>query len=445
MDPHDATLAVTNQVNDNEETETMAQIISILISDFLRPLQDGSVSPQLQQYSRISASAKILLQVVRNALLAEPLRKIRLGNKIIQEKIVKEPGAMDLITAVGFAYCELEDGEKYMVFVPNDDNVGLANLFCTVLQEELDKVQGQGQAQGQVQSSPAKKETVVQNNTNVSGDNTNGNDQFLTEKERKERAIKSNKAKRAQKAERDRAKQLWDEDKEDRQRKQNAGGQTLGTGTGTAADDDSDLPRKIRKLQVSESPARKKPPKESVVQKAERERLQQRWEEDKQQRLEKNERRKQNIAAASIGTEDNDLPLAEPAMNAGTDSPNESLASLRSKAAEAWRIKQGGAENISSENESENMDIDTDIAVDAVDTNVAVEEPTKPTSPSPPDCEVQEMLHVKPAAKPLADDTSEVDTAPEQELLASWDDCLKHIPRCGPATGIRDSSIFYKG
>jgi len=43
--------------------------------------------------------------------------------------------------------------------------------------------------------------------------------------------------------------------------------------------------------------------------------------------------------------------------------------------------------------------------VDAVDTNVAVEEPTKPaTSPSPPDCEVQEMLHVKPADKSLADD-----------------------------------------
>ena len=58
-----------------------------------------------------------------------------------------------------------------------------------------------------------------------------------------------------------------DEDKEDRQTTEEAecwwsNSWDRYTGTGTAADDDSDVPRKIRKLQVSESPARKKPPKE---------------------------------------------------------------------------------------------------------------------------------------------------------------------------------------
>ncbi len=239
----------------NREHQEKFQVIAFLIKDFLSPLQVRSAVNEVQ-CSKVAATAKILHKLIQNAIRAslddakatngvvldaatsDKYRKIRLLNKTINEKVVKVPGAVDLLTAVGFAYDET-DSEKYLIFVPDSDNIALANLACVTLREDLDKFE--------------QKETESQKHKKMPSKADNDENVFLSEKERKERRSKALKAKKAEKEARELAILRWNEDKSDRieaeKRKQHAAKKaalTLDCGS-----DQSHTYTKIRKLSTS--------------------------------------------------------------------------------------------------------------------------------------------------------------------------------------------------
>jgi len=191
-----------------------------LIADFLSPIKPShsNRSSRIEDplAHKIKPSGAILLKIVRNALRShksEMHRKIRLSNPKIQNMVFTVPYAVDLLTAVGFVYLEL-DGEKYLMFSENDNNVATANLFCSVMEEELNRLEPPSFAVG-THSFPAMKTTNVEKRTANSSQ-----DKFLSEKERKERILKVKRAKRAKQVEKNLAIQRWAEDNEVRMEKQ---------------------------------------------------------------------------------------------------------------------------------------------------------------------------------------------------------------------------------
>ena len=204
----------------SENAQATQQVIAFLIHDFLSPLQVRSPINETI-CTKIIASAKILLKLVQNALRATTItttkveilttqlkhRKIRLANKIINEKVVQQQGAMDLLTAVGFIYDDTTKNEEaHLIFSPNDEGQN-ANFFIVTMQEELSAFQQKHQQQEDI----AKKSKRVPTNQNE-----NQGDIFLSEKERIERRIKAKKAKKAKAEERELARLRWMEDEDNR-------------------------------------------------------------------------------------------------------------------------------------------------------------------------------------------------------------------------------------
>jgi len=79
---------------DSSDKESMTRVISLVVADFLCPLEDTSRVNQIKA-DEIKASAKILHKVIRNALRentattnidSDAYRKIRLNNPTIQQK-----------------------------------------------------------------------------------------------------------------------------------------------------------------------------------------------------------------------------------------------------------------------------------------------------------------------------------------------------------------------
>lgn len=313
----------------------MTEVLSILIADFLQPLQSNHQSihiPPPPAAVLISASAKIVIKLVRNALrenVDDTFRKIRLSNKIIQEKVVKVPRAVDLLTAVGFVYCEL-DGEKYLIFVPDDNNMTMGNLFCTILEEQLSKVQI-------VKPTMEKDKTVKSPLRKVDDKNENP---FLSEKERKERSLKIIQAKRERKIQKEREKKRWAENKEVRSEKKKY-----------------------------------------------------------------TEASKRTDAAADIGN----------------DHVQQACVLSRTNILRLQRLNEMKRKAAVIQNDERNYVSDQSVDVDMKEGDTL---------------EDSDMVEdQKPAAKP----------APaSDESLKSWAEFLKSVPRCGPASGIRDTSVYYK-
>jgi len=392
------------------EKESMTSVVSLVVADFLRPLEDPSRVNQIN-VDTIKASAKILHKIIRNALRediaattanSDAYRKIRLSNPTIQKKIVQVPGAVDVLTVVGFAYCELDDdgkSEKYLVFVPDGDNLGLGNLASIVIQEELEKYQTREDVRNAATASTVTVAAVSK---------PDDGDKFLSEKERKERNIKSKKARKVKLAQKEIAMRRWEEDKEAR------------------------MEIKKRKL---------------VVKQKDRKGIFGDHGDGDQEISE------HNSSVGGYSTNDTIQKLTH------TDD-NESLQSVRSKIAQAWRVKQqhqrqtgGGGHDVISKGktieiiESEPLeDMDATIEDTHKDDN---KEPSL-SLPPPNNDDKGNDDDMKPAAKTsITKDEATIITTPNtaEEMLEaslSWENCLKCVPRCGPANGIRDSSTFYK-
>jgi hypothetical protein len=377
------------------------QVITFLIKDFLSPLQVRSHVNEII-CNKVAASANILLKIVQNALqasivtaptartdadvdviaavaamdtaTAEKYRKIRLSNKVINEKVVKQQGAVDLLTAVGFVYFE-SAGEKYLTFVPDKEgtNVGLANFFCITLQEELATFQ-------------KKEKETKKNKKEPSRDDNKGNT-FLSEEERKARRIKANKLKKDKKAAKEIAMLRWNEDNERR--------------------------RDI-------------------------------------------EKRKQNIKSALTEVElskefaaltQTKIRKLESQNHEHGTTPNESLLALRAKAQKTWKQCHGVDNMVKS---VEDMDIDTEDATKDKELEVEKDPFIKHDALSPlpvQHCAEKDEDSDKTLLKPVTvksctSQTVLVDS--EEDKSPSWEECLEHIPRCGPSQNIRETSVFYK-
>jgi len=413
------------QKMDSSEKENMTRVISLVVADYLRPLEDQSRVNQIN-VEKIKASAKILLKVIRNALrednsTADAYRKIRLNHPIIQKKIVQVPGAVDVLTVMGFAYCELEENgkqDKYLVFVPNENSLGLGNLVSIVLQEEIEKSQMREDVQ---------KVTIV---STVTGDVTpvskpkdvdDNDDQFLSQAERKKRNIKSKQVRKVKLAEKARAINRWEEDKESR------------------------MEVAKRKLIV------KQDEKERVL---------------------------GNDANQEDGNRnDSTIVRLENSTIQNSTNNNESLQSIRSKVAQAWKIKQhqaGGNEGHgATKKDMATTSLKSETIKNMAPATMAETQKDNQEEPSlslpPPgeddqkdDDDIVMESSLKPATKlscsedqMTAKTTTTENAAVEDmacpfpnrqpiELSPSWEDCLRSMPRCGPANGIRNSSTFYK-
>jgi len=392
---------------DSSDKESMTRVISLVVADFLCPLEDTSRVNQIKA-DEIKASAKILHKVIRNALRentattnidSDAYRKIRLNNPTIQQKIVQVPGAVDVLTVIGFAYCELEEdgkSEKYLVFVPDGDNLGLGNLASSILQEKLDEYQTRDDVRNATIASAVTKPK----------DGDDGS-QFLSEKERRERKNKSIKAKKIKLAEKEIAMRRWEEDQEAR------------------------MEIKKRKLGVKDKESEGIPGNSD---------------DDSQEGEEKN-----NLID---GCSTNDTVQKSTHAN-----DNESLQLIRSKVAQAWRVKQlqqqqhtGGGDG---DNEVINKKIlkselleDMDSTMEEIHKNDHKE--SSLDLPTPNNDDTGDDEDKKPAAKTYTtnDETAIATTSNvSEEMLGpslSWENCLNSIPRCGPAIGIRDSSVFYR-
>lgn len=214
---------------DDGWSSSSAQIFQLLISDFLSPLTskqtENNTDLVLQQ--KLLDSAKVLVKIVRNALRShqsEKFRKVRISNKKIQKMVVTVPYAVDLLTAVGFVYAEF-DNEKYLVFTESDQSVASANLFCSLMEEELQAIQAPPVAviHSAVNKTASKKATTVSTEGGQKDEKTPNNGDgsfFLSDEERKARVLRAKQAKLAKKAEKERAIKRWAEDQEERQNRQ---------------------------------------------------------------------------------------------------------------------------------------------------------------------------------------------------------------------------------
>jgi len=363
-------MEATNQTEEggggDDDNSSSSQIFHILISDFLSPIKPSSATKKfsntkedliLQQ--KLISSGNILLMIVRNALRShqsEKFRKVRMSNPKIQNMVIAVPYAVDLLTAVGFVYAEM-DGEKYLMFSENEHNIATANLFCSTMEEEMKKLEAPSFAVG-IHTSPSGTTVKETSSSSTGTDNKKkkSNNDTL-EQERKKRVLYAKKVKLAKNVEKNRVIQLWAEDKEERQKRV-----------------------VIRKLDETASPSTKNPPPTPP-------------------------------ADLIIGGE-----------------VNESLESLRAKAAETWNIikqKSNNNDNDSTMNENNGNDKDND------------------------DMEEDDASDLKPAAATsVLESVSQfvpMTLLPETDMRTTWQESLKFIPRCGPAIGIRETSVFNKG
>ncbi len=353
------------------------EVIAFLIKDFLSPLQVRSAVNEII-CTKVAAAAKTILKIVQNALqvstnktiptsssdgtssssshqgtyydaaMVEKYRKIRLANKVINERVVKQPGAIDLLTSIGFVYDDTStDGEKYLLFVPDQDgvNVGLASFFCSTMQDELTKYK--------------EREMEMNKNKKEHHPSDNHGNEFLSQEERKARHKKGIAAKKAQKAERERAIARWNEDKGDRQ----------------------------------EIKERKELVKNVVVK-------------SKRVAIAPKERK------ANIVHRDEQF----------SSDPMQSLQSLRAAAKASWENKRGKINVVVDTTEDANMDVGNNEIND------------------------EQINEVKDQKMPALPPSEKIQFSPDNssDLSPSWEECLKHIPRCAPAANIRETSVLYQ-
>jgi len=377
---------------DSSEKESMTRVIDLVVAEYLRPLEDGPSRVNQINVDKIKTSAKILLKVIRNALredsasTSDIYRKIRLQNPTIQQKIVQVPGAIDILTVVGFAYCELEENgklDKYLVFMPDEKNLGLGNLASSVIQEELEKFQSRENT---------KKATVSKPKYASDDDN-----QFLSEEERTKRNIRSKEAKKAKLAEKERALRRWQEDKETRME---IAKKRLVVKQKVKIDhDNSDQTHNGN--HNDEKPAHIHN-NETLI--SIRAKVAQAWEIKQEQN--------------TIGDGGHDVVKGDDAKKR-QDLDATTLKEKHTQDQESLQAPKDGDQKD--------------------DDGLMTEACSKPAA-KPPSDEDQTA-----AATDVNDKQGDPSTNKQlMKSLPSWEECLECIPRCGPANGIRNSSTFYK-
>jgi hypothetical protein len=193
--------------------------------------------------------------------------------------VVTVPYAVDLLTAVGFVYAEF-DNEKYLVFTESDQSVASANLFCSLMEEELQAIQAPLVAviHSAVNKTASKKATTVSTEGGQKDEKTPNNGDgsfFLSDEERKARVLKAKQAKLAKKAEKERAIKRWTEDQEERQNRQK---KREAAKVDSPESFDCADHIKIRKLSDDEnSPKASPPPASGMARMVERIRVSNRW------------------------------------------------------------------------------------------------------------------------------------------------------------------------
>ena len=412
----EATSQSQNQTGDETSSfSSSLQILNLLVSDFLQPLNNkpstgnpivvpavaqAQQQQQQQHYDKIQASGKILLTIVRNALRShqsEPhYRKIRLGNKKIQSHVVTVPYAVDLLTAVGFVYDDENEkdddddddddnatldkhgcgGEEYLLFSENEKNIATANLFCSIMDEELKKLE-------QLPTFALTSSTIITEKKKNKDSNSNSNiggegDVLLSEKERNEKSLKVKTlkaAKLAKRIEKNLAIQRWEDDKKERMERQ------------------------------------------------QRQRQQQKQQQQKQQREKENDfarkkKAKAEISITGTGTDAMEMVIAEKpddSMDVVVEEEEEIIAAVAAAT-------------------------DDDRKLPATTTTTTTPKLVEEAQESldqmtlPPEQQIHSKIQMQASSSSLS----------SSPLSLSWEESLKHIPRCGPAAGIRETSIFNK-
>ena len=169
--------------NDTAEAEMVqgeVQLISLLLQD-LYGMNDSQT---------IASTSKVLRTLLTNALKDNTKRTIRLANNKIQAQVVKVSGAMSVLLSCGF----VETGENLLFQDNGPSQRQFVELVCQCLTTKI-----QDLAPKPTMSVPSKRD-----------------EQFLCEKERRERTEKIRKQKLADKEHRKMEKQRWLEDAEER-------------------------------------------------------------------------------------------------------------------------------------------------------------------------------------------------------------------------------------
>ena len=331
--------------------------------------------------------------------------------------VVTVPYAVDLLTAVGFLYAEI-DGDKFLIFSENEQNsIYRANLFCSTMEEELKKLEPPPFPVGIHSDSPTEataKKAINTTSTTSAGETTkktksnDGDTLFLSDQERKERMIKVRKAKHSRKVEKDLSIKRWAEDKMERENRENNRKKmeaNKGIGKNNAEAMTSIISSKYIKIR--------------------------------------------NLDEQTTSPSKNSSPPPSNRSDIAGD-PNESLESIRAKAADAWNKKHKSNNKSINNNSKSGSDNDEDGDSVMLSSNNPDVKDVSDARDSYMDVEEEDdKTNLKPAAVPKSDLSQEVsDPILPDEINStrqSWEESLDSIPRCGPAPGIRETSVFNTG
>lgn len=186
--------------------------------------------------------------------------------------------------------------------------------------------------------------------------------------------------------------------------------------------------RKERTMRMKEEKRAKIVEKESTIQ---------RWAEDQELRM---ERKKRETDCKKKRDDEANIRRLHESPSAGTSASlsedPKSLESLRVKAAGTWRSKQ---HNSMSNGASE-------VKHATSNSNDPVVNKTSDDSKGMP-MDVEDVQDLKPAASPeeeILPQLSDLLTSSEIDMQPSWEESLEKISRCGPASGIRETSVLNK-
>mmetsp|Transcript_329 Transcript_329/g.344 ORF Transcript_329/g.344 Transcript_329/m.344 type:complete len:1132 (-) Transcript_329:39-3434(-) len=373
---------ITNRLDTSNDT---TQVIAFLIKDFLSPLQ--VLSPVNEVICmKVVASATILLKLVQNAL------------QVSSTSTTGSSTLVDEATANKYRTIRLSNKIIHEKVVTQ---LGAVDLLTTVgfLYEETDGEKylifnhNDGTNIGlasffcvTLQEELAifqKKEDEYKKSKMIPSVGDNEGNEFLSEKERKERQIKALKAKKAEKETRERAILRWNEDKSHRQEIEK---------------------RKQRAKMIFDSTVNP------------------------------------SATQVKIRKVSSQNPVNSP-TSLDSNTPNESLESLRAKAQEAWLKKQ----NMNKKTKTvKMMDIDEKETIEDVEIKGATNENTNlhASALQRHEEDDENMISLKSAENPPINHIHLPNA--EEHLSPSWEEYMEHIPRCGPSHNIRNTSVFYR-
>mmetsp|Transcript_27180 Transcript_27180/g.61949 ORF Transcript_27180/g.61949 Transcript_27180/m.61949 type:complete len:1130 (-) Transcript_27180:90-3479(-) len=167
------------------QDDSQSQLIQFVLQDFF----DNNDNPAVAQ------TARVLRTLLSNALKDNSKRTIRLTNKKIQAQVVNISGAMSILLSCGF----IESGESLLFQDNGPSQRQFVELVCQCLSTKI------------LELAPKPTKTMPSMPKDSKRD-----EQFLCEKERRERAEKIRKQKLADKEHRKMEKQRWLEDAEER-------------------------------------------------------------------------------------------------------------------------------------------------------------------------------------------------------------------------------------